>query len=317
MKRTLAFLALLLSLTLVTSSGSASAQPGDPGASVAAKIMQRGEAEPQSATLLAQLLTEIDAEAAAHPKVAVNHYVRGWVLSHLGRSEDAVAAYDAAVKLDPKLVDALYDCGVVLSDLGRLDEALARWNAATEADPRHIDAFYNAAQTYYNRHQYRQALERWQKAQALDPGDFDIAKKVLQALNGLGDKKRAAKARDALIAMWRGSDDERVRGLTEFCFDQKDVGKVHVYAYETFEPKGDLYYVHTFRLTGPDKQLIGAVQLESSAVIREAGTPYVIGFNRDDTHHTTARAYKQLPTWEALWPEVEKVVRAEFGDNVR
>jgi tetratricopeptide (TPR) repeat protein len=315
MKQTVAILASLLSLTLAAPG--ASAQPGGAGASVAAKIMQRGEADPQNPALLVGLLAELDAETAAHPKVALNHRVRGWVLSHLGRREDAVAAYDAAVELDPKQVDALYECGVVLSDLGRFDEAIARWDAAAKVDPRNIDAFYNAAQTHYNRRQYKQALERWRKAQALDPGDFDVAKKILQALNGLGDKRRAAKAREALIAMWRGSDDERVRGLTEFCFDRKDVGEVHVYAYETFEPKGDLYYVYTFRLTGPDDQLVGAVQLESSAITRAAGTPFVIGFNRDDTHHTTDRAYKQLPTREALWPEVEKVIRAEFADAVR
>jgi|GEM_PF-1677686 len=313
MTRTLTLLALVLALASFASAAGAAT----PEEKQATSILERGSADPANAKLLGELLGEIDKQIAAHPDVAIEHYVRGWLLSHLGRREEAVKAYDKAVEIDPKLSDALYNCGVVLSDLGRFEEAIARWDAATKVDPRHIDAYYNAAQTHYNRHQYDEALSRWEKALAVDPGDFDIQKKVLQALNGMGDKARAAKARDALIQMWKTSDDERVRGLREFCFDQKDVGKVHVYAYETFEPKGDLVYHYTFRLTDEKNQLIGAVMLESSAVIRELGTPYLIGYNRDEKHHSTGHTYAKLPTWEQLWPDVEKVVREAFGDKVK
>ncbi|TNF30967.1 MAG: tetratricopeptide repeat protein [Deltaproteobacteria bacterium] len=312
MLRLLALLALAATLTVAPASASA-AVPGD---AEALKILERGMADPGNATLLGQLLGEVDREVASHPDAPSAHYARGWLLSHLGRGEEAVKAYDRASALDPKLADALYNCGVVLSDLGRHDEALARWDAATKVDPRMIDAYYNAAQTYYNRRQFKEALERWEQAAALDPGDFGVAKKVLQALNALGDKPRAAKAREALIALWKSAEDERVRGLSEFCFDQRDVGKAHVYIYETFEPKGDLYYVYTVRVAGPQNKLAGAVMLESSAVIRELGTPYVLGFNRNEQHHTTDRAYKELPSWDLLWPEMEKIIRAEFADVV-
>lgn len=311
---------LRLLALVVTLAALAAATPralAEPPAPPAVQILQRAEADPQNTTLLEQLLGEVDKEVAANPKLAVNHYVHGWLLSHLGRGAEAVTAYDRAAELEPGFADALYNCGVVLSDLGRSDEALAHWNAAAEADPKHIDAYYNAAQTYYNRHQYKDALERWQKALALDPGDFDVQKKVLQAFNGLHERAGATKAREALLALWRDSDDPRVKAMTEFCFDQREVGKVHVYAYETLDPKGDLFYPYTFKLAGPDNRIFGSVRLESSAVIREAGTPYILGFSSGATHATTRTAYKTLPSYGALWPDVEKIIRKEFASAVQ
>jgi tetratricopeptide (TPR) repeat protein len=274
----------------------------------AVQILKEAEANEKNRTVLEKCLAQIDREIAARPNLALNHYTRGWLLSRLARPDDAVAAYDRALALDPKLADAAYNAGVVLADMRREEEALKRWDAAVKADPKHVDALYNAGQLRYNRKEFAKALECWSKARLLAPADFGVAKKVLQATNALGDRAAAKKAREAVFEIWRTSQDDQVRKLTEYVFDQFDVGKLHVYAFETFEPKGDLYCVYTFRAAGPDNKIVGTVQLESSKIIREMGTPYILGYTTGAVHHTTSSTFKELPTYEALKPQIVRLV---------
>jgi tetratricopeptide (TPR) repeat protein len=293
-----------------------SAAAPEPEKPRAVQILEEAEKSPRDQALLGKLLTEIDGEIAGAPRFAVNHYVRGWLLSRLGRPEEAVEAYAKAIEIDPTFASAHYNAGVVLAKLGRVEEALKHWYAASEIDPTLVDALYNAGQAHYNRKEFAEALDRWSKAHVLAPDDFDVAKKVLQAENALGDRAAAAKARETVFQIWRTSADPAVRRLTEYVFDQFDVGKAHVYAYETFEPNGDLYYVYTFKVVGPDGKLAGSVQLESSAVIRELGTPYILGVTTG-SRHEGHQTFKVLPAYDTLIPIVTKLVEERFGATAK
>ena len=52
------------------------------------------------------------------------HTFLGWSLSHIGRTEAAIAECKKAVPLDPDFGNPYNDIGVYLIDLGRLDEAI-------------------------------------------------------------------------------------------------------------------------------------------------------------------------------------------------
>jgi tetratricopeptide (TPR) repeat protein len=301
---------LLGAFLLLAQTSGAAAQPEKPRAF---QILQEAEQNPKDQEFLGKLLAEIDGEIAGAPGLAVNHYVRGWLLSHLGRLEEAAGAYDRAVEIDPTFADAYYNAGVVFAELGRVEEALKRWYAASDVDPKHVDAYYNAGQAHYNRKEFAQALDRWSRARAQAPDDFDIAKKILQAHNALGDRTAAAKARETVFRLWRASADPDVRRLTEYVFDQFEVGGTHVYAYETFEPEGDLYYVYTFRVAGSNGKLAGSVQLESSAIIREMGTPYILGVTTGSRHETLPHRFKSLPAYDTLKPIVTKIIEERFA----
>jgi tetratricopeptide (TPR) repeat protein len=301
---------LLGAFLLLAQTSGAADQPEKPRAF---QILEEAEKNAGDQALLNKFLAEIDGEIAGAPGLAVNHYVRGWLLSHLGRLEEAVGAYDRAVENDPTFADAYYNAGVVLADLGRIEDALKRWYAASEVDPKHVDAYYNAGLAHYNRKEFAQALDRWSRARAQAPDDFDIAKKILQAHNALGDRAAAAKARETVFRLWRTSGDPGVRRLTEYVFDQFEVEGTRVYAYETFEPEGDLYYVYTFRIAGPNGKLAGTVQLESSAIIREMGTPYILGVTTGSRHETLTQSFKVLPAYETLKPIVTKIIEERFA----
>ena len=140
---------------------------------------------------------------------------------------------------------------------------------------------------------------------------------MLQTYHALSDSAAAARAREAVFQLWRTTGDASVRRLREYVFDQFDVGPTYVYACETFEPKGDLYYVYTFKVAGPDGKLAGSVQLESSAVIREMGTPFVLGVTTGSGHETLKQFFKESPAYDTLRPIVVKVVEERFAATAK
>jgi tetratricopeptide (TPR) repeat protein len=139
-------------------------------------IFEMSESAPRDAGVQKKALAAIDAQIAKQPKEALCHFVRGKILSRLGRDADSLAAYDEAVRLDEKLANAHYNAGVVLGRLGRKNEAAERFDRALEIEPL-PDAAYNAGQAYYDLKDFEKALKRFERAHKLAPGDFDSARR--------------------------------------------------------------------------------------------------------------------------------------------
>jgi tetratricopeptide (TPR) repeat protein len=271
-------------------------------------IFEMSDAAPQDRAVQEKALARIDAEVARAPKLALNHYVRGRILSRLGRDAEALAAYDEAVGHDATLGSAHYNAGVVLARLGRKKEAGERFDRALTLDPKAADAAYNAGQSYYDLKDFAAALDRFQRAHRLAPADFDAAKKVIQANLALDREKEAWKVRDRLIALWKSSRDPAVRRLREYVLDQFEVGTTYVMAYETLAPAEDLAYLYTFKVFSRDDKPVGTVQLETSAVLREGGVAYVMGVSRGATHQTTGPAFKALPRYSAVKEAAKRLI---------
>jgi tetratricopeptide (TPR) repeat protein len=276
--------------------------------SEATAILKNAIAHEKDKQVLTESLAAIEKVIAKNGKDAEAHYTRGWVLSRLLRRDDAVAEYDRALAIDPKFASAAYNAGVVLSDLNRDKEALVRFDKALAIDPKHVDAAYNAGQAYYNQKDFKHAAERWATAQKLEPDDFQIAKKLVQAHNALGDEAAAAKARDAVFALWKAGKAGQIK---DYVFDQFDVGGHHIYAFETFDTSGDLAYVYRFAVTDHDRP-IGSVNLETSAVIREHGVSYLLGVDKGGVHGQLGKMFEKLPSYRELKPLVIEAIKAKF-----
>lgn len=255
-----------------------------------------------------QAIEQVDVLIAAEPAYPPNYYARGLLTSGLGRYEEALEAYQTAVTLDPSFADAHYNGGVVLTYLLREAEAIDWFVAATVADPTMIDAYYNAGQVYYNLGQYDSALAQWSPARTLAPDDFDVVKKVMQAQIASGLYDEAWVTRGDLFRIWRTSPYPEINTMVDYVFDQFDVDGQWIYAFETFEPSGDLYYVYVFEVT-INGQIVRTVALESSAVIREMGSPYVIGIQEETGHYNTGIFFSELPAYGDLRPVIMDVIR--------
>jgi tetratricopeptide (TPR) repeat protein len=71
----------------------------------------------------AQAVALFERSIAIHP-TAEGHTFLGWSLSHLGRTEEAIAECKKAIAIDPDFGNPYNDIGVYLIDLGRPDEAI-------------------------------------------------------------------------------------------------------------------------------------------------------------------------------------------------
>lgn len=300
---------LLVLAVLVMFAGPVSADDKDSEGIAILRVAMENEKDPAA---LAESLAKLDDLVKKQPKQADAHYARGWILSRIDKAAEAVAAYDKAFALDKRLADAAYNAGVVLARAGKQKEAVVRFDRALAADPKHVDAAYNAGQGYYDLKQFAKAAERWTAAQKITPDDFNTAKKLLQAYMALGKAAEAAKARDKVFALKKAAKDPGLVKMKSFVFDQFDVGAFHIFVYEAFDTSGDLAYVYQFQVTDKDKP-IGSVNLETSAVIREQGVPFVLGMDKGDKHTTFSdRAWKALPAYKDIKAIAVEKIKTSF-----
>ena len=90
--------------------------------------------------------------------------------------------------------------GVALRRLGRPDEALAAFSAAMRADRRNFSPYVNAGGVHMDREQYEQALELLNQAARMAPKDADVIRNLGLAQNRKGDYVAAlTSARRAIL----------------------------------------------------------------------------------------------------------------------
>src|SRR5260370_13815581 len=71
---------------------------------------------------------------ALHP-TAEAHTFLGWVYSHQGRPDDAIAQCKIAISVDPEFGNPYNDIGAYLIEMGREEEAVERPQPAQAAPP--------------------------------------------------------------------------------------------------------------------------------------------------------------------------------------
>jgi tetratricopeptide (TPR) repeat protein len=276
--------------------------PDDPAVAAIVATVDRATGDAEIAQAVDGAKTLVDEQ----PRSAWRRFAHGYALSAAGRKAEAAAEYRKAVELSPKLADAWYNLGNVAAALGKDDEALAAWDASAAIEPKLVDAYYNAGQLLYNRKAYDKALARWEHARRLAPGDFGILKKVIQATYGLDRIAAGERLRGELAALWKGSADEAIRKLDEYVFDQFDLaGKTRVMAFAYLRQPGEhAEIVYSFRAVENDRATGLRVEVETSEVARNAGTPYVLS-RTDGGKYSVVGASKHLPSY----PELRKTVR--------
>jgi tetratricopeptide (TPR) repeat protein len=272
-------------------------------------ILEKAVAAPKDGAALKERLKELELALAGRTDVAIGEYTRGWILAKLGRKKEAVVAYDRAAALNPKMAEASYNAGCALTELGRTAEAEKRYERTLQANPGFIDAAYNLGQSAYNRKDFAAALGCFQKARTLAPDDFGAAKKVLQAQNALARWEDAEVTREEVHRLRREAKDPSVRALQEYCFDQFDVDKVHVFAYETFEPSGEDAVVYRFAATGPAGRVWGEILVLGSGKAAGKGGATVMQVKVGEKKVGQPVRLKTMPDYPALKERVRSLTR--------
>lgn len=81
--------------------------------------------------------------SAFNSKDARAWYDKANVLRNQGKQDEAIKAYDEAIKLDPKYVNAWNNKGNALNDQGKHDEAITAYDKAIRLDRKCAVAWNN------------------------------------------------------------------------------------------------------------------------------------------------------------------------------
>ncbi len=274
--------------------------PAQDAEASARTILEQATRHADDRAQLEQALGDIDALAASAAPNAIVQYTRGWILSHLGQTDPAIAAYRQATKIGPPLADAHYNLGVILSQAGRQAEAIPAFEEAMRLAPQMVDAAYNAGQANYDLGRYGAALVKWRMAQKQTPDDFSVARKILQCLNALGMWEEAAAARDEVRLLLHEKRDPTAADVRTFCFDQVPLPSNRIFAYEILDP-GSAGVIWSFKITGPDqKTIIDEIQL-----VRETESRHILRLTKR-TERIPPREYADRPAWRDLRPVVRQ-----------
>jgi tetratricopeptide (TPR) repeat protein len=143
--------------------------------------------------------------AAKRPDNPRAHHNLGLALDHAGRTEEAVAAFRAAIALQPTHAFAHFELGRIAFVAGRWSEAADAFAAALAADPRFIDARVNLGRALARQGRMDEAAFHYRQALAEEAGAADIRAELsgllIQQGRAAGD---AGKLREA-VALDEGS----------------------------------------------------------------------------------------------------------------
>ncbi len=135
-----------------------------------------------SLTLVLSVAAGLRGQAPSEAARAANR--RGVELLQKGELEEAVTAFDEALKLTPDYPLALNNLGLTLAVQGQLDHALSNYQRALEYEPEFREAWSNLADALAADDQFDGAIAGYRKALTLPPyavEDEDIASRPTDA----------------------------------------------------------------------------------------------------------------------------------------
>jgi tetratricopeptide (TPR) repeat protein len=115
----------------------------------------------------AQVLTE------QYPKAFIVWNILGLATSQIGMLDEAIRAYNQAIKLKPDYADAYINMGVILKAQGKLAQAIEAYKKSITIDPNYVEAFINMGNALQDQGKLDKAIEAYNKAILLKPDYAD------------------------------------------------------------------------------------------------------------------------------------------------
>ena len=168
---------------------------------------------------LGSLLPESDSDApkaARQPKPAAAdaqaHNIRGQALARSGKTEEALAEFDAAIVIDPHNADALYNRGLLYQGEKQHQVAIDDFTAANGLTPQRAEPLLGRAISYLALDKVTEAAADLDEAVQADPQNAQIWTTRGLAYERLGDKTKAAGSYGRAINL-RPKDEAARSGL--------------------------------------------------------------------------------------------------------
>lgn len=159
-----------------------------------------------------------------HAKNANFYYNRANALVELGRNEEALAGFDAALKLLPEFADAFNNKGLLLLATGHIEDALPCMQEVVRIRPNSYIAHFNLGNVAAGARRFDAAIEAYNQSIALSPEfaqaftNRGSAKSALGLLaNAVEDFNTAIRLSPTLVEAYvnRGNAQEKMKNSVE------------------------------------------------------------------------------------------------------
>lgn len=159
-----------------------------------------------------------------YPESVLVSNVLGSALQAQGKFEDAVEAFDDAIRLMPDFAEAHSNRGNALKGLGRLQESVASYDKAIELKPDLADAWHNRANALKDQGQLGEAISSYEEAVRIRPG-FAEAHRSLCALKTFEAGDPQIEIMERLLAETALHESGRTEILFALAKAQEDLGE--------------------------------------------------------------------------------------------
>ena len=175
------------------------------------RLYRRTGAWAALAELLPQLIEAHDPASELARRVELHVELGDVLANHLGRADDAVGAYRAALELDPRHPAAFQGLARVYQATGQAEELLDASEAEVEtADrARQLQRYPELAEAWAERGRFDRAAACWRKLVALDPGSQGAHRGLARALRGGAQWDALAAELRAQLDVVTARDDRR------------------------------------------------------------------------------------------------------------
>jgi serine/threonine protein kinase len=141
---------------------------------------------------LDEALASYEAAIALQPTIAAVWVNKGNVLSSMKRHADALAAYDRAAQIDPTFQLAWFNKGLELQHSENHPQSIRCFDKVLELNPRHSTAWRRKGKSLVAQRRFQDAQACYQNALEIDPAD-DLACSYLGELSSLLGNMTAAR----------------------------------------------------------------------------------------------------------------------------
>jgi tetratricopeptide (TPR) repeat protein len=153
------------------------------------RLIADGKGEPRR--LARQVLDLLGEARTAHRDDVPGWEARGVALRVLGRTADALSAFEKALELAPREEHALRAAGRLAQESADLDKALDYWRRAVDSNPQAADYHGYLAVLLVQRGAWEPASEQCALWLRLDPGSLEARKLWIRCLRKRGDRQAA------------------------------------------------------------------------------------------------------------------------------
>lgn len=127
-------------------------------------------------------------QAAADPSHAISRNWLGVVRSGQGRTAQAKALYEAALKLDPEYAAAHNNLANLLANKGRLEEAVRHYREAARLSPGHVALHFNWGEALFRQGKNEEAARQFREELMIDPSSARAKAALKRALSPPGPR---------------------------------------------------------------------------------------------------------------------------------